>query len=256
MGFSIRDAFAASWAQLFDPATRKPTAVLWLFVAAIILMNTITLVLALSGEKLAAQGDLASLLAGVVLSILAYFFVAYFFAVGLTFNALTAAEGKRIAFSDFFKPHGVYWRFVGTALLTGIIIVLTFLLFIVPGIYFSLKFFFTLYAVVDRKAGPIQALRISSRLTRGEKWELVGFYAALFVAALIPLLVTVPFILLALLFMGNEVAVMIIALLGMIAFVFAMLVYLAFYIVAVAHAYRSLTAAHGEKMPAGAQVAA
>ena len=49
------------------------------------------------------------------------------------------------------------------------------LLMIVPGIYWSLKYTFVPYLVIDKKAGVGEALRISGQMTEGIKWKLLVF---------------------------------------------------------------------------------
>jgi len=67
------------------------------------------------------------------------------------------------------------WVLAGTAVLYGLIIFGGFLLFIVPGIIWSVKFSLWSYFVVDKGLGPVQALKASSRATMGVKWDLFGF---------------------------------------------------------------------------------
>ena len=74
-----------------------------------------------------------------------------------------------------------------------------FILFIIPGLIFSIKYMFTPYLVIDKGMGPIEALKASGKLTDGIKWDLVGFMAAIIIlmysgilALVVGLLVTIP----------------------------------------------------------------
>ena len=51
-----------------------------------------------------------------------------------------------------------------------------FLFFIVPGIYFAIRYMFYHFVIVDTGDGPLDALRKSSQLTDGVKWELFAFW--------------------------------------------------------------------------------
>jgi uncharacterized membrane protein len=53
------------------------------------------------------------------------------------------------------------------------------LLLIVPGIIWGIKFCFFDYFVVDKRLGPIEALKRSSAITRGVKWDLFVFFLML-----------------------------------------------------------------------------
>jgi uncharacterized membrane protein len=46
-------------------------------------------------------------------------------------------------------------------------------LLIIPGIILALALYFTTYLIVDRKMGPIEALKESARITKGHRWELL-----------------------------------------------------------------------------------
>jgi uncharacterized membrane protein len=62
-----------------------------------------------------------------------------------------------------------------------------------------LMFMFTMFIVIDRGLGPIVAMKESRRITRGYKWQLLGFVLVLTLinlvgalAVLVGLLVTIP----------------------------------------------------------------
>jgi len=74
--------------------------------------------------------------------------------------------------------------------LTAFVILGGFVLFIVPGLIFSLWFIFGVYAVVlDSKKG-LAALFLSREYTRGYFWPIVGRMAALIIAALVAVFVS------------------------------------------------------------------
>ena len=92
-----------------------------------------------------------------------------------------------------------FWKFLGATLLTGLAVIGGVLLLIVPGIIFMLMFMFVMFIVIDRGLGPVVAMKESARLTRGYKWQLLGFVLVLalinFVGALallVGLFVTIP----------------------------------------------------------------
>ena len=59
--------------------------------------------------------------------------------------------------------------------MAAIIFIGGFILFVIPGIYFAIKYHFLLYFVIDKKMGPLEALRASGKITDGVKWRLLGF---------------------------------------------------------------------------------
>lgn len=78
--------------------------------------------------------------------------------------------------SDLWNPEllNKYASYLGAACLSGLVIILGFILLIVPGMILSLIFFFTSYAVVDKNLGPVEAMKESARITKGYRWSLFG----------------------------------------------------------------------------------
>jgi uncharacterized membrane protein len=53
-------------------------------------------------------------------------------------------------------------------------------LLIVPGIILAIKYVFYDYLIIDKELGPLEALRESSRITGGVKWQLFIFMLLVF----------------------------------------------------------------------------
>jgi hypothetical protein len=76
--------------------------------------------------------------------------------------------------------------------LQGLLIGVGYLLFIVPGFYFSYKFLFAPYILLEENCSPIEAMKRSSKLTSGYKLALFGRHLLL---GLIIFLLILPIIL-------------------------------------------------------------
>ena len=119
--------------------------------------------------------------------------------IGATTFALRAHDDiASVQIGDLWNPK-VFWRFLGAELLAGIIVFVGFLLLVVPGVIAALGLGFVPYVVIDRGAGPIDALKESWRITKGNKWRLLLFGLVLIglnlvglLALVVGLLVTVP----------------------------------------------------------------
>lgn len=135
--------------------------------------------------------ELIAALASLVLGIFA--------ALGMTTFALRAHDDiASVTIGDLWNPQP-FWRYLGAQFLAAIIIFVGLLLLVVPGVIAALGLLFVPYAVIDRGAGPISALKESWRITNGNKWQLFLFGLALIglnllglLALVIGLLVTVP----------------------------------------------------------------
>lgn len=117
---------------------------------------------------------------------------------------LAAADDKPIDFVDLFKPKGLFWRYLGASLLVGLIVFGGMLLFIIPGIYFAIRFSFVNNSIVDKRLTAMEALSYSSKLTLKNKWYLIGWGFLMFginllgvMALFIGLIFTIPFTALA-----------------------------------------------------------
>ncbi|MDP2734926.1 MAG: DUF975 family protein [bacterium] len=110
---------------------------------------------------------LSSLAAQWVLSIIA--------AIGLTAIALKFAEKRKPKVQDLFLKSNLFFSYLISSVLAGAIVFVGFLLLIIPGIIWSVRFQFYPYFIVEEGAGPIEALKKSWNLTQGTAWNLILF---------------------------------------------------------------------------------
>jgi uncharacterized membrane protein len=103
-----------------------------------------------------------------------------------------------VKFSDLWNPEP-FWRFLGAEFLVALIIAAGFVLFLIPGVIASVGLSFATYLVVDRGAGPMDAIKESWRITKGNKWQLFLLMLTLvllnilgIVALIVGVLVTIP----------------------------------------------------------------
>ncbi len=95
--------------------------------------------------------------------------------IGLIRIQLNTIDDKPAEFAQLFNSENVFWTYLGASILVGLIIVGGLLLLIIPGIYWAIKYQFTLNLVVDKKLQPVEALKESGKITYGHKWWLLGF---------------------------------------------------------------------------------
>jgi len=124
--------------------------------------------------------------------------------IGMIKIALKFLGEEKPEFMDLFRFQGNFWRFVGGSILYGLIVVAGFILLIVPGIYWAIKYQWFGYCIVDQKLGPVNALKKSAEMTQTVKWQLLGFAFVIaginilgFLCLFIGLFATVPTTLMA-----------------------------------------------------------
>jgi uncharacterized membrane protein len=99
--------------------------------------------------------------------------------LGLTRIQLHIVTQSQARIKDLLVSSELIWKYFWAALMYGLIVLAGYLLFIIPGIIWSIKFSQFKYVMVEKGLGPIDALKESSRLTQGKKWWLFKFYFVL-----------------------------------------------------------------------------
>jgi uncharacterized membrane protein len=139
--------------------------------------------------------------------------VSSWLAAGSIKIALSYFDGKKLPFNNLFTQTKYFWRMVGASLLLGLIIVVGLIFLIIPGIYLALRFFFTRTLIVDKDMGIIEAMKESTKMTEGIKWQLLVFCLAMIGAMIlggialgIGIFVAIPIIWLAEIYVYKKIA--------------------------------------------------
>lgn len=94
---------------------------------------------------------------------------------GLAAVSLRLAREKTADISDLFAQKQVWVNYFLGMWAYQLIVALGFILFIVPGIYWGLKYSQVLYLIVDKKVGVSEAFSLSGKMTQGILMKLLGF---------------------------------------------------------------------------------
>ncbi len=118
------------------------------------------------------------------------------FLLAMPIYGLSLVDGKKLSVGECFKFNlARYFSLLVASLLFVLIIFGSILLFIVPAIWTIAWFYLVSYPVIDKKAGPIQALKESKRLTQNNKakvWGVIGVSVVLAIPAI--LLTFIPYL--------------------------------------------------------------
>lgn len=165
--FSIGEALKFGW------ATFKSNV--WFFLLMFVILfavNLISIPINLLAES-ASPGPTAS--ASVAVVNIAIVIIQTIIGLGFVNISIKFANGDKPRLADLFNVYPLFFKYLLGGILAGLIILVGLILFIIPGIIWSLKFAFFTYFIVDQKMGPIKALKASANLTYGVKWKLLGF---------------------------------------------------------------------------------
>ena len=123
--------------------------------------------------------------------------------MGLIKISLEFIDKKKPKFSDLFHTKSLI-NFILGSLIRGVVTVIGFILLIIPGIIFSIRLQYVTYLIVDKNLPPVEAVKKSWNMTKGNTWNLFFFGILLFlvnvlgaILLLIGLFVTVPLTMLA-----------------------------------------------------------
>lgn len=119
--------------------------------------------------------------------------------MGFTKMCLKIHDGDAVTYTDLISCTHLFFKYFVASILYGLVCLAGFVLLIVPGFIWGIKFWFFTYAIVDQEMGPIRALKESSLITEGVKKELFVFSLAILginilgiLALFVGLLVAVP----------------------------------------------------------------
>ena len=99
--------------------------------------------------------------------------------IGFTKIIIDLHDGKPLNLTHFYSLYRLVLRFLGATILYGLIVVAGFILLIVPGIIWAIKFQFYSFLIVDKRLGVMESLKKSSAMTEGVKMDLFIFGMAL-----------------------------------------------------------------------------
>ena len=119
--------------------------------------------------------------------------------LGVIFISLKFAKGEKPIIQDILSKKHLFFKYLISTILVSIITMVGFLLFVIPGIILAVRLAFFAYFIVDKEAGPIDAIKKSWNLTRGSFWNislfgllLAGFNILGALALLVGLIFTIP----------------------------------------------------------------
>ena len=106
----------------------------------------------------------------------AYLVLGTIMGIGFIKIMLDTADGKKPMLVTLFTEWDVFFKYLGVMIVYGVVVYVGLMLLVFPGVIWMLKFYMAPFLVVDKKMGPIEAMKKSSEMTMGLKWDLLGFH--------------------------------------------------------------------------------
>jgi hypothetical protein len=142
-----------------------------------------------------------SIIVGIILVVLflAALLALIYFGIRSQIGMYFILKNPTMGFKELFKnTRGMFWKFFGLSLLTGILVFLWTLLLIVPGIIFGIFYSFALYLLIFEDVRGMNAIKRSRAMVTGYWWAVFGrTLFVIFVAMLASFILSIPFVFLA-----------------------------------------------------------
>lgn len=177
--FSIRDAVNFSWGAMKNNLGFFIPAVLILWVAGFIPGG----LQSLSAYMGTAAAAIWSLIFGIISLVVGIFINIAQIRIGLKF-----CDGEVADFPDMVSDYPRFLDFLVGSILYFLIVLGGFILLIIPGIYWAVRYHFFGYLILDQGMSPVDAIKKSGQMTRGSWWQLFVFWLAMFGISILGLL--------------------------------------------------------------------
>ena len=186
LNFSKREAINFG----FETAKKN----IFYFISVFVVIILINASLGILQVSLGGEGNPIGSLIVTVLRVV----VGLIISMGLIKITLEFVDKGKPQVSDLFYTKSILNYFL-VSVLRSLIIVVGFILFIIPGIIFSIKLQFATYLVIDKDMGVVDSLNKSWEMTKGVKWNLFLFSLLLvlinivgLLALIVGLIITIP----------------------------------------------------------------
>lgn len=107
--------------------------------------------------------------------------------LGIIRTTLKHVDKKDTSLLDLFKLN-LFGRYLAAAGIYLFMVIGGLILFIIPGVYWGLKYQFATYLVVDKKMEIARAFEESARIVAGHEWDLLSYWLIMFLLNLVGLL--------------------------------------------------------------------
>lgn len=184
--FSLNEAIKFGW-----DTTKSNFSFL---IKILLVVFTVYLFSGLISEKIKGLDPVTNMLIAIV-----FWIIQVIVGMGLVKITIEFVENRKPKLSDLYREYPLFFKYLAGAILAGVIVGIGFILLIIPGIIFSVKLKFVGFLIIDKGLGPIEAIKQSWKITKGQVWNLILLSLALtglnilgMLAFLVGLLWTIP----------------------------------------------------------------
>jgi len=161
--FSKKEAIAFGWETMKNN--------LWFFVSLLIvfaLLNIIPYIITMMVWEVNIFLEIILYIIDFVLTIVTI--------MGLIKIILMFCDNQKGRIVDLFSQYRLFFNYLFGFILYMLIVFGGLILLIIPGIIWSIRFWFFNYLIIDKGLGPREALKKSFEITKGSTWNLLLFF--------------------------------------------------------------------------------
>lgn len=104
-----------------------------------------------------------------------YYLIHLGLGLGVVYMGLRATDGLSLNIFHLFARFYYVFHYLISSILYGLVVLAGLILLVFPAAIWGSKFALYPYFIVDKGAGPIHALKLSSEATKGYKWDVFAF---------------------------------------------------------------------------------
>lgn len=178
--------------QIFSKSAGSLLGLVFLPMAPILLL--IPLIFGAAALEMSSDAATVAVIGLVFVALLIIMGLSFWVEAAISVSLIKAVpSGGQIHFKQALRDaRGQIFRVFAASFVSGLVIVLGFFALIVPGVFFAIWFGLTVPAAVDKKLGPIEAMKESKRIVSGNEnlmfLLLLTFIVAMTVVSVIPIL--------------------------------------------------------------------
>ncbi len=121
-----------------------------------------------------------------VVALIGIVILSIYVGIAAIITQLASVRGEKISFKEAIdQAQAFFWRFIGVALLSGLIILCGLVLFIIPGGILAVLLLFAPYYMIDRNIGAVEAIKTCYRVSKSN-WKLPAAVLTVQVISQIP----------------------------------------------------------------------
>ncbi|MDD5019826.1 MAG: hypothetical protein PHH75_05130 [Candidatus Omnitrophica bacterium] len=158
--FTCKEAFGFGW--------EKMKKHLWFFVGILVSMMVVSGIQNFFSE-------LKNQPAASFFGTLAFWAIGLVLQMGIIRVTLQLHDGAPTGFDQLFADWKLFLKYLAGSILYSLIVLGGLILLIVPGIMWAVRFQFFSYFIIDKNAGPVASLKLSSKATEGVRWDVFWF---------------------------------------------------------------------------------